>query len=454
VVNRIGLVGISWRDRRASALERFTVPREEREARLPTLAASIGVTELIYLATCNRVELAFAGDGRTPMTAYRRRIFAGLTGREPQPGEAEHTFRIWQGEGAVEHLFLVAAGLDSARVGESEITGQFREAVELSSELALLGSRLEPVTAEALRVAKRVRPITEGRVGRVSLAEIAVRLVRDRLDRTPGPVALIGISPMTTQCGEQLARSGVPLIVVNRTVERAAALAATLDAGHRGLDQFRAAPDPVEALIVATGSAEPVLGRAELERLAGRSPSGEPPLVIDLAVPPNVAPEDALAADLPRIGMDRITERAATDRGHLLHQFADARALVDQALTDLRRQAAERLVGPMIAELRRRYRHTAVEGVERLFAKGLAGLGPAQREVVVRWAETLAHRFAHVPSVGLKDLAFRIGPAAVEAFFASADPELARELRAAADRAGLELDRETDQIGEGEGEVA
>lgn len=438
-MHRIGVVGISWRHGSAEALAALTIPREDREVRLRQLADAAGVQELVYLATCNRVEVAFATDGHTSLNLVRRNVFASLAGREPRPGEAEHTLRAWQGEGAAEHLFLVTAGLDSARVGESEITGQVREAIEQSRQLGLIGAQVETVFTEALKVAKRVRPVTEGRIGKVSLAQVAQRYALERLERTPGRVALVGVSPMTEQCARELRARGIGVIVVNRTLERAQELATAVGGEARSLAAFREAPDGVEALIVATGSREPVFTRADLERLAARTPSALAPLIIDLAVPPNVTPEDAAAADVPRVGMDEITESAAEDRERVLADFGEARAIVDESLTDLRRLMAERLIGPMIADLHRRYRHTAVEGVERLFKQELSALGDAERDAVRRWAETLARRFAHLPSVGLRDLVFQAGPAAVEAFFSHAEPELARELHEAAGRSGVAL---------------
>jgi len=436
---RTGVVGLSWRNRRVDELAQFTIAGEDRAERLPRLAQEIGVRELVYIATCNRVEVAFVLDGATPIAASRGKIFAALTGRQPKAGEAEHTLRLWQGEGAAEHVFLTTTGLDSARVGESEVAGQVREAVELSRSLGLVGPRLEQVFDEALKVAKRIKSITEGKIGKVSLSEIALRHVKAHLDRTGGAAAVIGISRMTEQCARSLAEGGRQVVVVNRTFARAQALAAELGprAVARSLDEFRRAPDRVEAIIVATGAREPVLNRADLERLAARSESDRSPLVVDLGVPANVGPEDALAADVPRIGMDDVSEEAALDRSHMLMEFADARAVVDAAVTEMRRHAAERLVGPMIAQMRQRYRHTALEGVERLFAKELSGIGEAERESIRRWAETLARRLAHVPSVGLRDLVFEVGPSAVATFFHSAEPELARAVREAADVAGV-----------------
>ena len=436
---RIGIVGISWRHRGQHDLAAFTIAREDRAAALPRLAREVGARELVYLATCNRVEIAFAADSRSRVNDFRRAIFSSLLGRTPASGEAEQTFRVWQDEGAVEHLFLVASGLDSARLGEGEVAVQVRDAYELAREVGIAGPALERPFREALRIARRIRPVAEARGGKVSMADIALDYVAERLRRTPGAVAVIGVSPITETCARTLADQGTPVVVVNRTLEHAQRLAAELGGEARALDDFRSAPNQVEALIVATASPNAVLNRADLERLSSRTRSGEPPLVIDLGVPPNVPPEDAAAADVPRMGMDQITNAAAQTREVLLAEFADARAVVDEALAEYRRETAERLIGPLIARLRRRYRDTAMEGVERLFAKHLTTLGETERDSVRRWAETLANRFAHVPSIGLRDLVCHLGPDGVEAFFRSTEPELAAELRAAIDGGGLPL---------------
>ncbi len=430
-MDRIGVVGISWTRGGAEALARFTTPLEERPARTADLARRIDAHEMVYLATCNRVEVAFVGDGRSSIGAYRPRVFAALAGCEPAPGEAERTFRAWAGEGAVEHLFLVAAGLDSARPGETEIAGQLRTAVDLSRSLGLVGTRLELVLEEALRVAGRIHRSPAVGEGKVSLAEIALDHVRARLARTPGAVALVGVSPMTVRCAKGLAGHARRIVVVNRTLRRAQEMAEQVDGEARSLDAFRDAPDTVEAVVSATGAPEAVLSRATLERLAARAPSGEPPLLVDMAVPPDIAPADAEAAGLARLGMDEIIREAEENRRERIIELADARALVDEALADLRRRLADRLLAPVIASLQKRYQKTALEGVERLFRRELTALGEPEQAAVRRWAETLARRFAHIPSLGLRSLAEELGGGAVEAFLQGLEEELARELRTA-----------------------
>jgi hypothetical protein len=219
-MNRIGILGLSWRHVAPEQLASWTLPPPERAARLPRLARELGVHELVYIATCNRVEVAFVAEPGEPLAAYRPRLWRALRGVEPAPGEAERGLRAWGGEGAVEHLFLVAAGLDSARVGETEISAQVREAHDLARALGLAGPRLTRVFDEALRIARRVHALTAVGAGRVSLAELAIAAIRGARGDGRLPVALLGVSPMTERAGCELASAGVPLLVVNRTLAK------------------------------------------------------------------------------------------------------------------------------------------------------------------------------------------------------------------------------------------
>ncbi|MFN8179194.1 MAG: glutamyl-tRNA reductase [bacterium] len=428
-MERIGVIGTNWRSGQVTDLAPWTIPVEERPVRLPALRDAIGARELVYLATCNRVEIVLAAGDHEPIAAFRPRVFRALTGRDPEPGEAERIFRAWGGEGAVEHLFLVASGLDSAKVGETEIHGQLRDALEAAREAGLAGPRTERILSEALRVAARVHTRTELGRGRTSLAEIAIERIAARLERHPGAVALVGVSPMTRRAAEKLAKRPAPIFVVNRTRERAVELAAQVGGTALSLDEFRESPPAVEAVLSATASPEPILGRTALERLAARTPSGEPTLVVDMAIPPDVDPAGARAAGVRRLDMDDIVRLAEEGRRGREAQYAEARAIVDEALAEFLDQIADRMLGPMMSALQRRYRHTALTGIDRLCRRELSGLGPEQIAAIRAWAETLAHRFAHVPASGLRAVAREHGLAPVERFFEAGDELLAKELR-------------------------
>jgi glutamyl-tRNA reductase len=431
----IGIVGISIRHHDAAALGTFTIPKADRPARMAGLATALGVGELVYLGTCNRVEVAYRLSGSHTGQDLRRQVFASLTGRQAQPGEAERALRGWVGEGAIEHLFMVAAGLDSAQLGEREIQGQLREALAVARQAGTAGVLLDRLVEEALRVAHQVHRQTQLGSGRMSLAEIAADFLLERVRRTPSAVALIGVSPMIRRAAEALAREQVPLVFVNRTLVHAETLAAEVGGGScMTLDEFRRWPPQVEAVMTATGAPEAILDRAACERLAARPASGEPPLVVDLAVPPDVDPEMACAAHLPRIGMDQINAAALEQRRQRLAETAAARELVDEALRDVRRRLAERVLAPVLAQMNQRYRQTALEGVERLLTKEGIDVDPAARETIARWAETLARRFAHLPTLGLRGLASEQGMLAVRSFLAASDETLFHEFCQTADQ--------------------
>lgn len=431
MLEQLGMIGVSWRQGGVETLAEFALPNDEADARLHRFSEDLGLGELAYLSTCNRVELVFARTTGSAARDIRPQAFELLAGRQPAPGEAKRRLRAWQGEGAAEHLFLIAAGLDSACVGETEIVAQVRASHKRSSQLGLSGPALDLLFEEAQRIAARVRHETGLGEGRVSLAEIAVARLRERLARTRGTVALVGVSPMTERSAVSLSGAGLPLLIVNRSAGKGNAFADRFGARFQSLDSFCAEPEPVEALLSATGAPGAVFGRAALERIAARTPSGEPPLIVDMAVPPDIDPDVCMKLAIPRIGMDEVVAHAERSRATRLIEAAEAREQVDKALSTLNDRYAERYYGPLFGALQKRYRRTAQEGVKRLFGKELKGLGDEERAAVEVWAEVLARRFAHIPCLGLRGLVHTGPEGSLEAFLDGLEPEFADELRAA-----------------------
>jgi glutamyl-tRNA reductase len=435
MLEHLGMVGVSWRQGGSESLAEFTLAEDVAAVKLREFAQHLQLHELAYLSTCNRVELIFSRSEQTQAQDLRAAAFELLTGSAPAHGEAERRLRAWQGEGAAEHLFLIAAGLDSACVGETEVVGQVRTSQERALELGLCGPSLGLVFEEALRIAARVRGETKVGAGRVSLAEIAVQRLRERLRRTPGRVALLGVSPMTERAALSLAQAQVPLLIVNRSADKAAALARRFGAAHTSLEEFRRSPPSLEALLTATGADHAILDEAALERLAARTPSGQPPLIVDMAVPADVSPEVCVKLAIQRIGMDDITRHAEDNRAARLLEAAPAREQVDEALAKLHDRFTERYYGPLFGALQQRYRQTAQEGVKRLLKKELKGLGAEERAAIETWSEVLARRFAHIPCLGLRGLLHDGPDGSIEAFLGGLEPTFATELRAALDGA-------------------
>src|SRR5581483_3534986 len=171
-MHQIGVVGLSYRHANVDEVARFAVPKGEVAARLPSLRDSLGVSEVFYVGTCNRVEVLYATLEGVPAGDARPAVFRALIGREPEPGEASRVLRAWTGEAAVEHLFLVACGLDSAQTGEQEIAVQLRGAWESAREAHASGPILDRLLGEALGMASKVHRLEAG-IRAPSLADMA-----------------------------------------------------------------------------------------------------------------------------------------------------------------------------------------------------------------------------------------------------------------------------------------
>jgi len=434
-MDQIGVVGLSYRHAGAEEIAGFTLLKDEISARLAGLRQALGTAELVYLATCNRVEVVFAMPDGHGAQDLRAEVFRALTGRVPGPGEARSALRTWIGEAAVEHLFLTACGLDSAQAGEREITAQLRASLEAARTAGVCGPLLDRIVGEALSLSGRLqRMAADARPP--SLADLAADRMLLHLNERGGTVAILGVSPMTRRAGELLRKAGASLIVINRSMDAAEELARSVDGEAMSLDAFRAQPRDVAGLVVATGGTEPVLDAGAVQRLAAAAT--KPLLIIDFGLPPNVDPGCAKAAGLARIGMDEMIHAAQDRRLAQLLRLAPMRAAIDERLTRLREQLASRAIGPQLAQLRNSFERIASAEADRALAEELHELDPQQQEQVRRVIQTLAHRLAHLPLAGMRAAAAHASSETVEAFFREARLQRASRATPAASPAPLQ----------------
>ena len=416
-MDHIGVVGLSYRHASVEDVARFTIPRGELEARLPELRAALHGAELVFLATCNRVEVIFATCNDSAAGDLRGAVFRALRGRDPELGEAAEALRAWTGEAAVEHVFLLACGLNSAQAGEHEITAQLRSAWDMARAAEVCGPTLNRLMNEALSMANRVHRLSV--VTRPpSLADLAVERVVAYCGQRRDPVALVGVSPMTRRCGQFLRDAGLPLLIVNRSAEVAEEWAQSLGARCVPLHEFRSSPPNVAAVILASGGSGAVLDEAALHALAQAAASS--PLIIDFGLPPNVEPAAAQAAGLARIGMNELIEATRGERLTQLVRLAPVRAAIDERLARLRSELATRAIGRRLADLRDSFEAIASQQMDQLLAVELRDLDDNERQLLRRFATTLARRLAHLPLAGIRAAAAHASADTVDAFFRAA----------------------------------
>lgn len=278
------LVSLGWshRDRVCSAREALAaVPVERVLAELKTR----GYAEAAALSTCNRFELYVAGQADQTLSAPPLiDLLEELAGAE-LAAQAE----IREDAAAVDHVFSVAAGLDSLVVGETEILGQVKCGYEKAKDAGMTGKRLNVLFQRALFVGKKVRAETALASGSLSVPSVAVQLAETIFGRLEGKSALIlGAGAMAELAAKHLAARGVSkLAVANRTWDRAYQLAARYQGEAVAWDAFPAELEKADVVIASTGAPTAVLTRA-LVSAAVRRRGGRSLFMIDIAMPRDI----------------------------------------------------------------------------------------------------------------------------------------------------------------------
>ena len=408
-MERVAIVGLSLQDTEVHELERVERPTPDRfEPFLRDLADEMGSSELVLLATCNRVEVAFAREsGHLPGEADLALVAKSLGIGEQDPCR-EH-FVLRSGAAALRHLLRVSCSLESLVVGEDQILSQVREAHVRARSIGLCGPLLTPWFEAAVQVGKEVRTRTELSRKPVSVVSIGVGILCERLREhtSAARIAVLGAGKTGRQAAFALKDAGLaPALIVNRSLEQAQRLASLVGAQAQTLDQFRTHPQPLDAIVSATSSPDPVLTRAELESFAPQCTSGNderPALVgVDLAMPRDLEPG---ARGVELVDLEVLRNRSNTNRRLRVQEMARAEVFIERKMKVATRRFEESRLAATLAEVMSESQEVLEHELVDLGRGRLAQLSDADREAVERWARRALGRVAHVPIQACKRMA-------------------------------------------------
>lgn len=387
-LGRLAVVGTSFREVGFERLGELVLAHDGKgqEARRG-LAKALGAAELVDVSTCNRVECYVASSGGPiDPEALRAAFVRYARGRDVSVDPA--SLRSVTGRPAVEHLFRVASGLESLVVGETEISGQVRRALDAAVAAGTAGPTLKDAFERALACSRRVRTAIErGAPPRSSAAHAVEKIHAHFGDVGPKVSVLVGVGPMTRKVGQALAGSPGERIFVNRTRQNAEPLAARFGGRAMSLEAFHRDPPPwIDLVFTATSAREAVILPEHLRPAleARRAAGADRPLIVcDLGVPRDVHPAcDALEGCLV-ISLEHMQALAALKSGADDAGGVEAARIVAAEADRLEREA--------------RWQAIADESARAMLAARLTHLSEADREQILRFASGLATRFARQP---------------------------------------------------------
>jgi glutamyl-tRNA reductase len=405
------VVGLEQRQAPLDLLERVTVAESQLPKALGRLRDQSNLSEAVILSTCLRTEVYAVVERFHDGVADLQEFLATISG-SPVDVLADH-LSIRFDDDVTNHLFTVAAGLDSAVLGESEVLGQVRRAWEKAQQEQVSGPVLGALFRHAVETGKRVRSETAIARGITSLSHGAVELAnRRRAGGLQGVrVLVVGAGEMGEGVAQALGGSGVSsLTIANRTAERTEAVVAGLPGALA--DRTRVEPhhdlgpllSDADVVFTSVATTLPVIDRPMLEGAVADRTAGEPLLVVDLGVPRNVEPAAGDLDGLVLLDMDVLRSAVEDALSGRQDEVAGASRIVTDEVERYRVASRARDAAPIVSALRAQVEEARLTALARQRSRR-SELSDAQWEQVDAVTRSMAAKLLHQPTVALKDAA-------------------------------------------------
>lgn len=408
------VVGIEHQQAPLELLERVTMGDAELAKTLATLRSWDNVQEAVVLSTCLRTEVYAVVDRFHEAVDE---IWALLATRAQMRAEEIQTHTTVRFDDDVAaHLFSVAAGLESAVLGESEVLGQVRRAWERARDERGSGPVLAELFRYAVQGGKRVRSETAIARGTTSFSHAAIELAEDRR-RQAGLDGLAGTDVVVVGAGElgggvvqalgklPVDRRPATVVVANRSPDRARELAAAappaVSVNAVPFDAIGAAVAGADVVFTAVEASSHVL-RADVLAGATRRGGGAGVLVVDLGMPRNVDPVASSLEGVTLLDMDDLRSAVARAIDERRVEAGRATEIVSEELVRYRAASRERGAAPVVGALRTRLEEVRASELERHRAQ-LADLGPAAWDEMDAVTRAVLAKILHEPSVVLRE---------------------------------------------------
>jgi glutamyl-tRNA reductase len=396
-VNDIRVIAISHRDFPLETVGAFYMQPEVRAEKLHQLKEKFGMSELMYLATCNRVEIIFT------LGHY---VCPGLTAgilqeirpdwNEAQIREVATQCARFNGPEAVEHLLRVASSLESVVIGEREIITQLRTSYEDSQSAGLTGDNLRIVIKQCVKTAKEIFTHTDLSRKPVSVVSLAWQQFLNAGIQPHQRVVLIGAGQIIRNFCKFLQENGYTrILIANRSLANAEMLAETCNAQAIALSELHTVTRGFDALVSCTGAPGVIVDSALYHALL--QGEDDKKLVIDLALPADIQPSITSDFNVKYVGMEIVQRLASENISYRTQALTDCEPIIEAGVKEFERLFAEREIERAMQSIPLAIREIKSTALGSVFAKDLEQLDENSREVLEKIIAYMEKKYISVP---------------------------------------------------------
>ncbi len=394
-------IGLSHVSAPINLRERINFSEEQIRAALPRMEyghLSSAMAEMIILSTCNRIEV-YAVSSQEIFSELE--TFLSESRGIDRDEFAAHLYHYKDVE-AARHLFNVAAGLDSLVVGEPQILGQVTHALELARGQKTAGPILNRLFQSAIHAGKRAHTETGISRNAASVSSLAASLSAQVVGRlVDAQIVILGAGEMAELAVEALRKRGAwRILVVNRTLEHAYALAQRWDSQATTFEDISAAITSADILIASTG-AQSTLISSEMVKEAMAQRAERPLVLIDIALPRNIDSETANIPNVRLYDMDHLNAQLETSLAERMAEVPHVKSILEEEILDYAEYLKSMEMFQIIADLRQHaeaIRHVELDKILRR----LPDLTEAERNQIEAMTQALVKKLLHAPTQRLR----------------------------------------------------
>ena len=385
-------------------LGRLVICQENLTDKLQRVKSQFGISEIFYLATCNRVEFVMLTQQVVDRAFAKQFMDAIDMGLCPiSTGTFLDAASIYEDREALEHLLRTSCSLESLIVGEKEILAQLRKAYENCKEAGLTGDGLRMFMNCIVKTAKEVYTHTNISKNPISVVSLAYRKLKDLKLCTNARVLIIGAGETNRNISKYLQKHKFTnFAVFNRTVANATQLAADLSGEAFNLEALKTYNKGFDAIITCTSSTEPIITPEIYKGLLNGDTDRK--TIVDLAVPNDTHPDVLLQFPVNFIEVHSLNEVAKKNLQERYEELTHAEAIIDENingfLLELKQRRIE-LAMRQVPEKIKEIRNTAINSV---FAEEVQGMDQASREILEKVINYMEKKYISVPMIMAKDI--------------------------------------------------
>ncbi len=374
-------------------LGKLHVEETELKSKLIQLKNKLHLKELIYLSTCNRVEILFICEGAVNKN-FLTNLFSFLNSdlKTVELKKYISGAEIYTSHEAVNHILRVASSLESLVVGEREIITQFRQAYEKCCSYGLTADFMRLLNKQTIETAKQVFTETDIAKNPVSVVSLAYRLLREKNVKDNARVIFVGAGQTNATMAKYMKKHHFSTFTVfNRSLDKAKELAKELDAKAFELSALKKYKGGFDVLVTCTGAKNPVITSEIFESLLQNDTDKK--IIIDLAVPTDLQAQILKKHKIDYISVATIKQQAKQNLSLRKKEIKACEAIIYKKTVEFESHLKERSIELAFGEIPRKIRAINELAMTEVFAKDVETLDANSKQTVEKIIDYLEKKY-------------------------------------------------------------